>query len=76
MKRLGRLIDDEIKRRGITIAELARRCQCERNTIYNVVYTETYDPRLSTIIKLCEELGLDIDSLAKAHKIDYLKDEH
>ncbi len=70
MKALGKLIDDEINKRGISIAELARRCKCERNTIYNIIYTVPYDPRFLTIIKICDELELNISDLVNAHKID------
>lgn len=63
MKALGKLIDDEINKRGISIAELARRCKCERNTIYNIIYTVPYDPRFLTALlhkPICKGFFSDI----------------
>lgn len=70
MKKLGEIIYAAITERGISIAELSRRCKCHRNTVYNLIYQQGYDSGFITIIKIADTLNLDINELAKAHKYD------
>lgn len=57
---IGRVIRDELRARGMTCAEFARRLNVERTTVYGIFENETID--VYRLIKISEILGCDFFS--------------
>ena len=54
---IGSLIESKIRQRGITYAEFARRLNCNRTTVYNIVRSSSIDTE--RLRKISQILGYD-----------------
>jgi len=62
-----KIISDRLKKelaiRGISIAEFAEMCDLPLETTKNLYYGKTVDPKISTVSKIADALGISVDCL-------------
>lgn len=62
-----KIISDRLKKelaiRGISIAEFAEMCDLPLETMKNIYYGKTVDPKISTVSKIADALGISVDCL-------------
>lgn len=59
----NKLIQDEIKKRGMTILAFSKECGLGYATCHDILSGKIDNPRLCTIHKIATVLGLSIDRL-------------
>lgn len=60
---LGGRLRDLLAERNLSIAEFAEMCDLPVETVKNVYYGRTNDPKLSTVVKMAEKLNMSINCL-------------
>lgn len=60
---LGGRLRDLLAERNLSIAEFAEMCDLPVETVKNVYYGRTNDPKLSTVVKMAEHLEMSINCL-------------
>lgn len=64
---LGALLSNQLKRilneRGIAIAEFAEMCDLPLDTVKNVYYGKTTDPKVSTVLQMANALDMTVNCL-------------
>ncbi len=65
---IGSVIDSLIKQRGMSYAEFARKLNCDRTTVYNLVRSKSID--IDRLIRICNIFNIDIISHYYLNKED------
>lgn len=60
---LGERLRDLLNRKGITIKEFAEMCDLPLETVKNVYYGRTTDPKVSTVMQMSQALNISVNCL-------------
>lgn len=63
MSNLSRIVRMACARKGWDLGELAERASISRTTLYHLLEGHTDKPRLATLNRLAESLGIEVDEL-------------
>ncbi len=61
---LNKRLRDILNQKNLTISQFAEMCDLPFETVKNIYYGRTADPKLSTILKMSEVLGTTVNNLA------------
>lgn len=73
MENLNYTLKDIMNKRNLTLLELAELCDVPIETLHNIYYGKTTDPKASTLLKMSQKLDLSINYLCG--DINYKDDE-
>jgi len=60
---LGERLRTLLPERGLTVAEFAKMCDLPLETVRNIYYGKSIDPKLSTAVKMADALNLSVNCL-------------
>ena len=63
MNMLGERLRTMLNERGISVNQFAEMCDLPLETVRNIYYGKSNDPKVSTMLKMAEALGIGVNCL-------------